>query len=95
VIEGQIGISYSSDPEEAITVIQDSLRGIEGVDTESTPQIGINAFTESSILLDYRLWVSTGAYYKLLHTCNMAIFKALRSSNILVAAARHEVRMTE
>jgi small conductance mechanosensitive channel len=93
VIEGQVGIAYGSDPEKAIALIRDCLLGIDGISDSPPPQIGINSFGESSVNLDYRLWVSTDRYFALLHAANLAVFKTLQENNIQIPYPQREVRM--
>lgn len=63
VVEGQVGIAYGTDPEHAIAVIRDSLADIDGISRNPAPQVGINAFADSSVVIDYRIWVATDRHF--------------------------------
>jgi small conductance mechanosensitive channel len=93
IVEGQVGIAYSSDPEAAIQIIRECLIGIDGVASDPPPQVGINNFGDSSINMDYRVWVATDRYYSLLHRCNLAVFKALKAGGVLIPFPQREVRV--
>jgi small conductance mechanosensitive channel len=95
LIEGQVGIAYSSDPEAAIQVIRQCLAGLPGVASEPPPQVGINSFGDSSINIDYRTWVATDRYFKLLHLCNMAVWNALQENGITIPFPQREVRLLD
>ena len=53
-IEGTVGISYQDNPEKAIKAIPTALLEIDDVCKEPPPQVGIEAFGESSIDLGMR-----------------------------------------
>lgn len=93
IVEGQVGIAYSSDPETAIQIIRECLIGIDGVASEPPPQVGINNFGDSAINMDYRVWVATDRYYSLLHRCNLEVFKALKAGGVLIPFPQREVRV--
>ena len=93
IVEGQVGIAYGADPEKAIAVIRDTVAGIDGVASEPRPQIGIAAFGDSSINIDYRLWVPTGQYFDLLHQVNLEVFRALKANGIAIPFPQREVRI--
>jgi small conductance mechanosensitive channel len=93
IVEGQVGIAYDSDPEAAIQVIRDCLSDIEGVTGEPQPQVGISSFGDSSINIDYRVWVATDRYFSLLHRINLAVFKALQANSIVIPFPQREVRI--
>lgn len=93
VFEGQIGIAYGTEPERAIKVIRDSLNEIDGISHDPAPQVGIKAFADSSVVLDYRLWVATDRYFELLHAGNLAVYKALKQNDIPIPFPQRELRM--
>jgi len=93
VVEAQVGVAYSDDPEHAITVIREALAGIDGVTGEPTPQVGIAGFGDSSINIDYRFWVPTHRYFEVMHAANLAVFKALGTGGLNIPFPQREVRM--
>lgn len=95
VIEGQVGIAYGADPETAIQVIRDCIHEIEEVTQDPAPQIGIAGFGDSSINIDYRVWVPTGRYFDLLYRINLAVFRALKANDIAIPFPQREVRVLQ
>ena len=80
IVESSVGISYQDDPEKAIEVIREALSGIDDICSEPPPQIGIEAFGESSIDLGMRYWVPTKKYFQTLYRGNLAVHKAFEGS---------------
>jgi small conductance mechanosensitive channel len=93
IVEGQVGIAYSADPEQAIQVISDTVLQLEGVAHDPKPQIGIAAFGDSSINIDYRVWIPTDRYFELLHSLNLSIYRALQTNNISIPFPQREVTL--
>lgn len=93
VVEGQVGIAYSEDPGRAIAIIAEALAAVEGVSTETEPQIGIAEFGDSSINIDYRFWVPTQRYFQVKHRANMAVYSALRDQGVSIPFPQREVRL--
>ncbi len=92
IVEGQVGVAYDSDPDEVIKIIQGCLVGIDGVTAEPQPQVGINSFGDSSINIDYRVWVATDRYFEILHRCNLQVFNALKDNGVVIPFPQREVR---
>lgn len=93
VVEAQVGVAYSDDPEQAIRVIREALASIEGVTGEPLPQVGIAGFGDSSVNIDYRFWVPTHRYFEVKHAANLAVFKALGAGGLNIPFPQREVRM--
>lgn len=95
VVEAQVGVAYSDDPERAIAVIREALASIEAVTSEPKPQVGIAGFGDSSVDIDYRFWVPTRRYFETKHAANLAVFKALGTHGLHIPFPQREVRMLE
>ena len=95
IVEGTVGISYQDDPEKAIEAIQTALLGIEDVCSEPPPQVGIEAFGDSSIDLGLRYWVPTKKYFQTLYRGNMAVHKALESAGITIPFPQRDVHLKQ
>ena len=93
VVEAQVGVAYSDDPERAISVIREALAGIDGVTGEPSPQVGIAGFGDSSVDIDYRFWVPTHRYFEVKHAANLAVFRALGAGGLHIPFPQREVRM--
>jgi small conductance mechanosensitive channel len=93
IIEASVGISYSNDPEKAISVIHETLQAIPDVVDEPTPQIGIEEFGDSSINIAYRYWVPSGKYFQTKYAVNLGVYKALKKANITIPFPQRDVNI--
>lgn len=93
VVEASVGISYSADPEVAIQVIKQSLAQFDELSQESPPQVGIEAFADSSVNIAYRYWVPTDRYFEVQYQVNLAVFKALQTADIEIPFPQREVTL--
>jgi len=91
--EESIGISYDSDPDEAISVIMNALNSVKNVSIERKPQVGIEDFADSSILIGIRFWAPTSQYFETRYNANAAIYHALKTANITIPFPQREVRI--
>ena len=93
VVEGSIGIAYSADPDKAIALVRECLKLVENVAGDPPPQVGIEAFGDSSINIAYRYWVATEAYYQTQYKVNLDIFNAFKRNGIAIPFPQREVRL--
>lgn len=93
LVEGMVGISYANQPEKANCVIADTLAKFDAINTKTEPHIGIDSFGDSSINISYRYWVPTKQYFKLKYDINLAIFNALKQSDISIPYPQREVTL--
>ena len=95
IIEASVGISYGDAPEKAISVIHDTLKSLADVADEPAPQVGIEEFGDSSINIAYRYWVPTGRFFQTQYVVNLAVYKALKNSDITIPFPQREVTITK
>jgi small conductance mechanosensitive channel len=93
VVEQELGLSYGQDPERAVDVILQTLRGFAGVAEDPAPQVGIASFGESSFQIGLRYWAPTRSYFQTLYAVNRAIYLALAAAGMNIAHPRHEVHV--
>ena len=93
VVEGVVGVDYSCDPELAIAAVKSALGSVDAVSAERLPQVGIQAFGDSSINIGYRYWVATRNYYSIQYDVNLAVFKALKENGISIPFPQRDVRI--
>lgn len=93
VAEVSIGISYGADPQLAINTIRQVLAGIDGVCQEPPPQVGIEAFGDSSVNLGMRYWIQTTRYFHVLYQANQDVYAALKKAGVTIPFPQREVRM--
>jgi small conductance mechanosensitive channel len=93
IVEGLVGISYDSDPQAAIQIIQSTLAGIEDISQEPGPQVGIEEFGDSSINIGLRYWIPSRKYFSVLHKVNLAVYENLKQGNIDIPFPQRDVRI--
>ena len=93
VVEGTVGISYSADPDKAISAVREVLRRFPQVAESPAPQVGIREFGDSSVNLSLRYWVPTHQYYQTLFDINLAVYKALQQAGIPIPFPQRDVRI--
>lgn len=92
-VEAEVGISYDADPEEAIRCITEAIQAIPDIAPERAPDVGIDAFGDSSINIGYRVWVPTNRYHAKRFEINLAVYKALKSAAITIPFPQRDVRL--
>lgn len=93
IIEEVVGISYGSDPEKAIDIIEKILEGFDHISKDPAPLIGIQEFADSSINIGLRYLVPTKKYFETLYNVNIAIFKGLKENNIEIPFPQRDVHV--
>lgn len=88
-----IGISYDSSPEAAIQAIERVLAGFKTILNDPKPQIGIRAFGDSSVNIEYHYWASAVGYAETVFGVNLAVYKALQKANINIPFPQREIRI--
>ena len=95
MLELSVGIAYDSDPQQAIRIIENALKGIEGTSDERESQVGIEQFGDNAIDVAIRVWAKTEQYFDTRFRCNMAVHKALQENQIAIPFPQREVRLLE
>ncbi|WP_271271659.1 mechanosensitive ion channel family protein [Aliamphritea hakodatensis] len=91
VVEAEIGISYSADPAQAISLIQEQLSHNANIVSEPAPQVGIASFGDSSVNIAYRYWVPTRQLFETQFQINAAVYAAFNSNNVQIPFPQREV----
>lgn len=93
IVEGVVGIEYSADPEQAIECITKAVKEVDGVAAEREPDVGIDAFADSSINIGYRVWVPTSRYHKTRFALNLAVYHALKKADLAIPFPQRDVHI--
>jgi len=93
IVEEVVGISYNSDPEEAIQVIGKALEKFQAISKEPAPRVGIQEFGDSSINIGLRYCVPTKRYFDMRYTVNLAVYKTLKKENIEIPFPQRDVHV--
>jgi small conductance mechanosensitive channel len=93
IVDEVIGISYNSNPEQAIDVIQKTLNTFQEISEDPGPQVGIQEFGDSSINIGLRYWVPSRRYFQTLYGVNLAVYKQLKEGNIEIPYPQRDVHL--
>ncbi len=93
LVERRIGVSYADDPQKAVRLVSDALAQFSKVVKTPVPQVGIDNFGDSSIIIGMRYWVPTKEYYPALHEANLRVYQALTKAGITIPFPQREVRV--
>lgn len=93
IVEEIVGISYDSDPEKAVQIIQEALETFKEISKDPPPQIGIQEFGDSSINIGLRYWIPTNIYFKTLYQVNLSVYKHLKAKNIEIPFPQRDVHI--
>ncbi|KZN60655.1 mechanosensitive ion channel family protein [Pseudoalteromonas luteoviolacea] len=81
-IEGEIGIAYNAPADKAIEIIQSILQSQEYVANDPIPQVGIESFSDSAIVISYRYWTPTTELIENKLNINLAIYAGIKNAHI-------------
>ena len=95
VVETSIGISYASDPDRAIELVQQALAENEAVADNPEPQVGIRKFADSAIEIGLRYWVPTRNYYRVQYQVNRTIFGSFQQAGIIIPFPQRDVHLIQ
>jgi hypothetical protein len=90
---GLLWVGYSEDPDIAISMIKQVIVEFPAVSVEPVPQVGIEAFGDSSIVIAYRFWVPTRTFVEAQSVVNRRVFKALNDVSVPIPLPQREVRV--
>ncbi len=93
IVEEVVGISYESDPEEALRIVTQALGGIEKVSKDPPPQVGIQKFGDSSIDIGLRYWVPSKRYFLTLYEVNLAVYKNLKEGGVEIPFPQRDIHI--
>ncbi len=93
IVEELVGVSYESNPEEAIRVIKNALDGFQEISKDPMPRVGIQEFGDSSINIGVRYWIPTKTYFETLYRVNLAVYKQLKQANIEIPFPQRDIHV--
>ncbi|MSR14935.1 MAG: mechanosensitive ion channel family protein [Gammaproteobacteria bacterium] len=88
IVEGEVGIAYSSDPIVAIAVVREALATIDGVVSVPRPLVGIECFRDTVVVIGYRYWAPTRGLFGTKHTVNGEIYTRLTAAGLCLHPSR-------
>ena len=93
LVELCVGVAYKSDPHQVIAIVEEALKGIEGINTSRGPIIGIDEFADSSINIGVRFLAPTYKYFEFKYAANLVIYDAFKKQDIQIPFPQREVNL--
>ena len=93
IVEALVGISYESDPAEAIRIVEKTLDDFQEISKQPAPRVGIQEFGDSSINIGFRYWVPTKRYFRTLYRVNLSVYKMLKEGKIKIPFPQRDIHM--
>ncbi|KFZ36095.1 mechanosensitive ion channel protein MscS [Shewanella mangrovi] len=93
LVELSINIDFSSEPNQAIAVIEQVLAEFKQVDKKQASQVGINNFTDAGLQIGVRYWVPTARYFQDKYRINLAIWNSLKAAGIQISNPVRTVKL--
>ena len=93
LIELEVGVAYSSNVDEVISVLEKAVATVDGISSEKNPAIGVDNFGDSSINFGVRVWALTTRHFEIRYALNKAIHDGLQQANIEIPFPQREVKM--
>ena len=93
VVEASVGIDYAADPTQAIDLIKEAIASVPEVAPNRAPDVGIGAFADSSVNIEYRVWVPTNSYHRSRYAINLAVYQALKKAQINIPFPQRDVHL--
>ena len=76
-------------------MITEAVSKVEGISETRAPDVGIEAFADSSINIGYRVWVPTERYHRTRYALNLAVYKALQDAEITIPFPQRDVHLID
>jgi small conductance mechanosensitive channel len=93
VIELTVGIGYQHNPLEVCELLLQALTQDETLAHQQPPQIGIDHFGDSAIVLGVRLWMPTHQLFQSKYRANQCIYNTLQQANITIPFPQQVVHL--
>ena len=95
LVKGEIGIAYDADYQSALTLINQVLADNSKVSQDPKPQVGIEEFADSAVILSYRYWVPTTSLIETKLEVNKAVFAAIKNAEIEIPFPQRVVKIIQ
>jgi small conductance mechanosensitive channel len=95
LVETEVGVSYSDDPEQAIVALRQAVSRLDCVTDDPGPMVGIERFGESSIDIGVRCWVPTNRFIQSKFEINSTIYEAVKVAGLTIPFPQRDVNLSK
>ncbi|MEW6981894.1 mechanosensitive ion channel family protein [Colwelliaceae bacterium 6471] len=93
LLQLKVGVSYDTNPLEAVALIEKTIKKLDIIGEQRSPQIGIDEFGDSAINIAIRLWTPTCNLYAAKYKAYESIYLALEAANIKIPFPQRDVHL--
>ncbi|MEN8302659.1 MAG: mechanosensitive ion channel family protein [Campylobacterota bacterium] len=93
IVEGSVGVAYSSDVQNAVSVIKNVILKQDDVSRDNEPIVGVEKFNDSSVDIGYRYWVPTKSFFKTQYDVNLKVLNAINAADITIPFPQREIKI--
>ncbi len=93
LMELSVGISYEHDPLSVVKMLTPIIADLDLVSAQKKPQLGIEEFADSAIVIGIRLWTPTVNFYASKYQTYATIYQALEQANINIPFPQRDVHI--
>lgn len=93
LLELSVGIAYQHDPLEVVELLQNAFSSQDFVSELRQPQIGIDEFGDSAIVIAVRLWTPTVNQFTSKYQAYKLVYTTLRQHNITIPYPQHDIHI--
>lgn len=89
----KIGVAYDTDLNQALSVVDEVLRGNPRVLREPAPKVQVSALADSSVNISVQPWASVTDYAPAIGELNKTLLESFRAKGISIPFPQREVRL--
>jgi small conductance mechanosensitive channel len=93
LLELSVGIAYSENPLQVIALLEKTILDLDIVSSHRKPQLGIDGFGDSAIMIAIRLWTPTQNLYASKFLAYKSIYLALEEAKITIPFPQRDVHL--
>ncbi|MDX6765185.1 MAG: mechanosensitive ion channel [Candidatus Methylacidiphilales bacterium] len=93
VVESVVGVDYAADMDRAVEAVRAAVWSVPEVVREPVPQVGIDNFGDSAVVIGYRYWVPSRNYFNTRYAVNRAVFAALNRAGVALPFPQRVVHL--
>jgi small conductance mechanosensitive channel len=95
IVESVVGVSYDSDPEAVVELVQSALSDVTDVTSDPKPLVGVEEFGAYAIKIGMRFWVPTESYFETKYAAHGAVHHQLKQAGVNIPFPQRDVHLIQ
>jgi small conductance mechanosensitive channel len=84
IAEAEVGVAYGCDVDAAIAAVRGAVGSVHDVQSSPGPQVGIDRFGDSAIVIGYRYWLPSRSFHPVRYAVNRAVYDSLQKTGVAI-----------